>query len=87
MKLMLLYRRRWLLIYLPILLALAGVLAIVTRLWQPLPPLRLVIGTGPAQSSYLRLAQLYASRLEHRGIAVDLVPHPRPQDALQHMKP
>ncbi|MDP2022890.1 MAG: ABC transporter substrate-binding protein [Hydrogenophaga sp.] len=87
MKLMLLYRRRWLLIYLPILLALAGVLAIVTRLWQPLPPQRLVIGTGPAQSSYLRLAQLYASRLEHRGIAVDLVPYPRPQDALQHMKP
>ena len=85
MKLMLLYRRRWLLIYLPILLALAGALGMVTRLWHPLPPPRLVIGTGPAQSSYLRLAQLYASRLEHHGIAVDLVTHPRPQDALQHM--
>ncbi|MBU4517929.1 MAG: ABC transporter substrate-binding protein [Gammaproteobacteria bacterium] len=87
MKLMLLYRHRWLLIYLPILLALAVALAMVTRLWHPLPPPRLVIGTGPNQSSYLRLAQLYASRLEHHGIAVDLVTHPRPQDALQHMKP
>jgi hypothetical protein len=87
MKLMLLYRHRWLLIYLPILLALAVALTMVTRLWHPLPPPRLVIGTGPNQSSYLRLAQLYASRLEHHGIAVDLVTHPRPQDALQHMKP
>jgi TRAP-type uncharacterized transport system substrate-binding protein len=87
MNLMLLYRRRWLLIYLPILLALADALAMVTRLWQPLPPQRVVIGTGPAQSSYLRLAQFYANRLEHHGIAVELVTHPRPQDALQHMKP
>lgn len=86
MNFMLLYRRRWLLMYLPILLALAGALAMVSHLWHPLPPPRLVIGTGPAESSYLRLAQIYASRLEHHGIAVDLVTHARPQDALQHMK-
>ena len=85
MKLLLLYRRRWWLLYLPIVLALALLLAMVTRLWDPLPPRRIVIGTGPAQSSYLQLARTYAARLEHLGLQVDIVTHPRPQDPMQRM--
>ena len=82
MRLLLLYRQRWWLIYLPILLTLAGMLAIVTWVWKPLPPKRVVIGTGPVQSSYFELAQQYALRLGALGIDVQIVPHPRPQDPL-----
>ncbi|MEZ5705755.1 MAG: ABC transporter substrate-binding protein [Burkholderiaceae bacterium] len=85
MKLLLLYRRRWWLIYLPLLTALFVGLAVVLWLWNPLPPHRVVIGTGPGQSSYLALARVYASRLEHRGIVADIVTHDRPQDALLRM--
>lgn len=85
MKLLLLYRRRWWLLYLPIVLTLLVLLLVVTQVWKPLPPHRIVIGTGPAQSSYLQLARAYASRLEPLGIAVEIVTHPRPQDALLRM--
>ncbi|MDO8903695.1 ABC transporter substrate-binding protein [Hydrogenophaga sp.] len=85
MKLLLLYRRRWWLLYLPIVLLLGLLLALVARVWDPLPPSRIVIGTGPAQSSYLQLARAYANRLEHLGLAVDIVTHPRPQDPLIRM--
>ncbi|HAJ11680.1 MAG: ABC transporter substrate-binding protein [Hydrogenophaga sp.] len=82
MKLLLLYCRRWWMIYLPILLTLCMLLAIVTWVWKPLPPKRLVIGAGPAPSSYFLLAQQYAQRLGAMGIEVQVVPHPRPQDPL-----
>jgi ABC-type amino acid transport substrate-binding protein len=85
MKLLLLYRRRWWLLYLPIVLTLGLLLAVIARVWDPLPPRRVVIGTGPAQSSYLQLARAYAARLEHLGIQVDIVTHPRPQDPMQRM--
>ncbi len=85
MKLLLLYRRRWWLLYLPIVLALLVLLLLVTQVWKPLPPHRIVIGAGPAQSSYLQLARAYASRLEPMGIAVEIVTHPRPQDPLLRM--
>ena len=85
MKILLLYRRRWWLIYLPILLALLALLAVSLWWWKPLPPARVVIGTGPAQSSYLALARSYAARLEHMGIAVDIVTHVRPQDPLARL--
>lgn len=85
MKILLLYQRRWTLIYLPLLLAVAAVMGAVLWLWKPLPPTRVVIGTGPGQSSYLELARNYANRLEHLGIQTDIVTHDRPQDALDRM--
>jgi len=85
MKLLLLYQRRWLLIYLPLVLLLAGTVAAVLWIWKPLPPQRVVIGTGPGQSSYLALARAYASRLEQLGIQVKIVTHERPQDPLRHL--
>lgn len=85
MKLLLLYRRRWWLIYLPLAVLLLATLAVTLLWWEPLPPQRVVIGTGPAQSSYLELAREYAVRLEKEGIAVDIVPFPRPQDPLAQL--
>lgn len=85
MKILLLYRRRWWLIYLPLLLAVCVFLALTLWVWKPLPPSRVVIGTGPGQSSYLALARAYAARLEHMGIAVDIVTHERPQDPLERL--
>ena len=85
MKLPILYRRRWWLMYLPIVLAALAAMFWASIAWKPLPPQRVVIGTGPAQSSYLRLAQVYAARLERMGLAVDIVTHPKPQDALDRL--
>lgn len=85
MRLPLLYRRRWWLLYLPITAASVLLMVLATLFARPPPPQRVVIGTGPAQSSYLRVARLYAERLERMGIAVDIVAHPRPQDPLQRM--
>lgn len=87
MKILQLYQRRWTLIYLPLLLAVCAAVAAILWIWKPLPPTRLVIGTGPGQSSYLELARSYAARLEHLGIQVDIVPHARPQDALERLAP
>ena len=85
MKVQLIYRRRWWLIYLPLLVCVCTAVAVAFLVWRPLPPSRVVIGTGPAQSSYLALARAYATRLEHMGIATDIVTNKRPQDPLLSM--
>ncbi|MCB2018729.1 MAG: ABC transporter substrate-binding protein, partial [Hydrogenophaga sp.] len=85
MKILSLYQRRWSLIYLPMLVVMCAAVVVIFWVWKPLPPKRVVIGTGPGQSSYLELARSYAARLEHMGIRVDIVPHPRPQDALEQL--
>lgn len=82
MNLLLLYRLRWWLIYLPLALLLIAAFAFAMRLWEPLPPHKVVIGTGPADSNSLVLAKAYASRLERMGIATEIVSFPRAQDPL-----
>jgi TRAP-type uncharacterized transport system substrate-binding protein len=73
MKLLLLYRRRWVLFYLPVLLLAAAALWWSATVWKPLPPTRAVIAGGSPQGSYARLAQRYAEQLERRGLAVEIV--------------
>lgn len=85
MNILLLYQRRWMLIYLPVLLLMGAAVVTVLWLWKPLPPARVVIGTGPGQSSYLELARNYADRLEHMGIQAEIVTHDRPQEALERL--
>lgn len=63
----------------------AATLVGLFRLWKPVPPPSLVIGVGPPGSSYMAIAKAYALRLERRGVAVTIKPHPRPQDPLAHM--
>ena len=85
MNILLLYQRRWTLIYLTLLLRMGAAVVAVLWLWKPLPPARVVIGTGPGQSSYLELARNYADRLEHMGIETEIVTHDRPQEALERL--
>jgi len=73
MKLLLLYRRRWGLFYLPlVLLALAAMWWSAT-VWKALPPTRVLIAAGSQQGSYALLAQRYAEHLEQLGLGVEIV--------------
>jgi NMT1-like family len=73
MRLLLLYRRRWWLFYLPVLLsALSALWWAVTNL-HVLPPEKIVISGGSAENSYARLAQRYAEQLERIGVNTEIV--------------
>jgi TRAP-type uncharacterized transport system substrate-binding protein len=72
MNVVLLYRRRWGLFYLPVLAL--GVIAIiwVARVAMPLPPRNVTIAAGSPQGNYVQLALRYREALERRGITVDI---------------
>lgn len=86
MKILMLYRRRWWMLYLPFLLLLLVATGAALRLWEPIPPRAVTIGTGPAQSSYLILAKAYAEHLETLGIEARIVTYARPQDPLYALR-
>jgi TRAP-type uncharacterized transport system substrate-binding protein len=72
MNVVLLYRRRWGLFYLPV-LAVAGALIYKSATdWLPLPPRHLVIAAGSPQGNYVQMAVRYRDELERRGITVDI---------------
>ena len=69
---LLLYRRRWGLFYIPV-LVLAGLTVIVaSRYWFPLPPRSVAIAAGVPQGGYAQMAELYRAELEQRGITVEI---------------
>lgn len=73
MRVMLLYRRRWGLFYLPVLvLAMLGTV-FAGREWFPLPPRQVTLAAGTPQGSYAQMAERYRVELERRGITVDIV--------------
>jgi hypothetical protein len=70
---LLLYRRRWGLFYLPVL-----ALAILAITWAaselfPLPPRQLAMAAGVPQGGYERMAERYREELWRRGVSVDIV--------------
>lgn len=73
MRVMLLYRRRWGLFYLPVLALAALAVLVAARLWFPLPPRTLPLAAGMPLGNYARLAEQYRDELERRGIKVDIV--------------
>lgn len=73
MKLLLLYRRRWWLFYVPVLLCTALALWWSATQWKVLPPAEVVIGAGSPQDGYSMLAQRYAEQLERIGVRAELV--------------
>ena len=73
MKLLLLYRRRWWLFYLPVLLCAVAAIGWAATNWHVLPPGQVVVSGGSAEHSYDRLAQRYAEQLERMGIRVEIV--------------
>jgi TRAP-type uncharacterized transport system substrate-binding protein len=69
---LLLYRRRWGLFYIPV-LVLAGLTVVVaSRHWFPLPPRSVALAAGVPQGGYAQMAELYRAELEQRGITVDI---------------
>ncbi|MBW8722407.1 MAG: ABC transporter substrate-binding protein [Polaromonas sp.] len=73
MRLLLLYRRRWWLFYLPVLLCTALALWWAATQWKVLPPAETVIGAGSPQGGYSMLAQRYAEQLERIGVRAEIV--------------
>lgn len=73
MKLLLLYRRRWALFYLPLMLLTLAALWWSATSWKALPPTRVLIAAGSQQGSYAQLAQRYAEHLEQLGLSAEIV--------------
>jgi TRAP-type uncharacterized transport system substrate-binding protein len=73
MKLILLFRRRWLWLYLPVLLVTGVCLLLATTVWFPLPPKSFVMAGSMPSGSYTTFALRYRDLLESRGIRLDNV--------------
>ncbi len=85
MRLLLLYRRRWWLFYLPVLLCAALAIGWAVTIWHVLPPHKVVISGGSPQHSYSRLAQRYAEHLERMGIHTEIVYSTSEADSLAQL--
>ncbi|MRD47473.1 hypothetical protein GHT07_09305 [Caenimonas koreensis DSM 17982] len=68
-----LYRQRWGLCYIPILLTCALAIWVAAHWIYPLPPKSLVLAAGVPQGGFSQMAEQYRDELERRGIAVDIV--------------
>ncbi|MGB4118258.1 MAG: TAXI family TRAP transporter solute-binding subunit [Polaromonas sp.] len=73
MKLFMLYRRRWWLFYLPVLLCSFAAMWWAINNWQVVPPMKVVMSGGSLHNSYARLAQRYAEQLDQMGISAEIV--------------
>lgn len=69
----LLYRRRWGLCYLPVVLASIAAIGFVATNVLPLPPRTLPFAVGTPQGGYAQAGERYRAELERQGIAVDLI--------------
>ena len=72
MNVVLLYRRRWGLFYLPVVALAIGATVWVARNVLPLPPRSVTIAAGSPQGGYVQMALRYRDALERRGIAADI---------------
>ena len=73
MKLILLFRMRWALFYLPVVLYSAMAIWFCAVVLLPLPPSSFVMAVGLPQGSYTSIANRYRQELETRGINVEIV--------------
>ncbi len=73
MKLILLFRMRWALFYLPVVMYAAMAMWFCTVVLLPLPPSSFVMAVGLPQGSYASIASRYRQELEDRGISVEIV--------------
>lgn len=67
------YRQRWALLYLPLLLAATAAVAWIGTAWMPLPPRQITLAAGTPAGGYAQLAERYRTELELHGILVDIV--------------
>jgi TRAP-type uncharacterized transport system substrate-binding protein len=82
MKFDLLYRRRWWLLYVPILLMAAALLWLSYTRWMPQPPRSITIAAASFGDSSAQLALQYRQGLAEMGIGVEVVSHPSAKLAL-----
>jgi TRAP-type uncharacterized transport system substrate-binding protein len=73
MKLILLFRMRWAMFYLPVVMYSALCIWFCTVVLLPLPPSSFVMAVGLPQGSYTSIANRYRQELEARGINVEIV--------------
>lgn len=73
MKLSLLFRKRWLWLYLPVLLCSALLLWLSATVWLPLPPKFLLSASYLPTGGYTTTALRYRELVEARGIRVDTI--------------
>jgi TRAP-type uncharacterized transport system substrate-binding protein len=73
MQLDLIFRKRWWLFYLPVLLLAALLLKFSFTHWMPLPPKTLILASGVPGGGYTRLALQYRQELDAIGINTTLV--------------
>jgi TRAP-type uncharacterized transport system substrate-binding protein len=85
MKLILLFRRRWLWLYLPVLLVTGICLLLATTVWFPLPPKSFVMAGSMPSGSYTSFALRYRDLLESRGIRIDNITTEGAQGPLQRL--
>jgi TRAP-type uncharacterized transport system substrate-binding protein len=69
----LLFRNRWWLLYLPVLVLAVLFTWLAFAYWSPLPPRSLVLAVGNPDSGYGEMARRYASRLEMAGVSTQIV--------------
>ncbi len=73
MKLLFVFRKRWLWLYPPLLLLSALLLWLSIKVWLPLPPQVMVMAGGLPTGTYMALAVRYRDILEDRGIRVETI--------------
>ncbi len=73
MKFLLLYRRRWGYLYLPVVLIALAAMLWASLVWRPLPPTKLSVAGSLAQGGYTRLAERYRDVMGRHGIEVEIV--------------
>jgi TRAP-type uncharacterized transport system substrate-binding protein len=86
MKFDLLFRRRWWLLYIPILLLAVLLLWLSYTVWLPQPPSSLKIAAGQPGDGTSQLALRYREGLAQMGIAAEVVTSERAHDALYALR-
>lgn len=85
MKFDLLFRKRWLLFYVPIWLLAGLLLWLSLTQWFPLPPKRVTMHAGVTGGGYSLLAIQYRKQLEELGVQASIVTTQRSHSGLQQL--
>lgn len=85
MKFDLLFRKRWLLFYAPILMISGLLLWLSLTQWLTLPPKRITMAAGVAGGGYSLLAIQYRKQLEELGVQVSIVTTKHSHSGLQQL--
>lgn len=83
MKFDLLFRRRWWLLYAPILGVAVLLLWLSYSVWLPQPPTRLKISAGQPGDGTTQIALRYREQLAEMGVTAEIITHDQAHNALQ----